>query len=221
MSCSAFAMTNEAQRWAYEYMVMHGNTPEGMKMLIKTELVNGNYKMAVKYISILKKSVFYRKEARKYEKMLFNDAAVNADAELGAKRKLRPKHDFFVLSDEPRANIDLVLAADSTNQMAVQYKFASLMLQKDLPKIAQALPLLEKAGFSQIPKNIEEAAVACSLLKIAPLPELKQLKLALNAEQRYTQYYKIFQQNSSNKLRAKQALSRNFADTFWYYVFFD
>ena len=213
-------MTNEAQRWAYEYMVMRGNTPEGLKMLIKTELINGNYKVAAKYISILKKSVYYRKEARKYEKMLFNNAAVNADAELGEKRKLKPKHDFFVLSDNPAANIDLILAADSTNKMAVEYKFASLMLQKDLPKIANSLPLLEKAGFTRIPKNIEEAAVACSLLKVAKLPEMKYLSLNANTKQRFTQYYKIFEQNSSNKMQAQKALSRNFSDTFWYYVFF-
>jgi hypothetical protein len=213
-------ITNEAQRWAYEYMVMRGNTPEGIKMLIKTELINGNYKVAAKYISILKKSVYYRTEALRFEKMLFNDAAVNADVELGSKRHLKPKHDFFVLSDDPAANIDLILAADSTNKMAVEYKFALLMLQKDLPKIASELPLLEKAGFTRIPRNIEEAAVACKLLKMAQLPELKYLKLTANTEQRFTQYYKIFQQNSSNKLQAQKALSRNFSDTFWYYVFF-
>lgn len=216
----SLGMVNEAQRWAYEYMVMRGNTPEGIKMLIKTELINGNYKAAAKYISILKNSVFYRKEADKYEKMLFNDAAVNADAELGSKRRLKPKHDFFVLSDDPAANIDLVLAADSTNQMAVQYKFASLLLQKDLRKIAKALPLLEKAGFKRIPQNIEEAAIACQLLKVAQLPDMKYLQFSSDATQRFTTYYKIFEQNSSNKVQAQRALSRNFADTFWYYVFF-
>lgn len=213
-------MTNEAQRWAYEYMVMRGNTPEGLKMLIKTELINGNYKIAAKYISILKKSVYYRKEALRFEKLLFNDNAVNADAELGSKKRLKPRLDFFVLSDNPAANLDFILAADSTNKMAVEYKFASLLLQKDLPKIASELPLLEKAGFTRIPKNIEEAAVACRLLKMARLPELKYLRLTADTEQQFTQYYKIFQQNSSNKPQAQKALSRNFSDTFWYYVFF-
>lgn len=213
-------MTNEAQRWAYEYMVMRGNTPEGIKMLIKTELINGNYKVAAKYISILKESVYYKKDALRFEKLLFNDDAVSADSELGQKRRLKPRHDFFVLSDDPAANIDFILAADSTNKMAVEYKFASLMLQKDLPEIASKLPLLEKAGFTRIPKSVEEAAVACKLLKMAQLPELKHLKLTANTEQRFTQYYQIFQQNSSNKLQAQKALSRNFSDTFWYYVFF-
>ena len=51
-------MINEANRWAYEYMVMRGNTPEGLNMLIKTELINGNYAVAEKFIYILDQSVF-------------------------------------------------------------------------------------------------------------------------------------------------------------------
>ncbi len=51
----ATGMINEAQRWAFENMVMRGIAPEDLRMLIKTEIVNGNYKMASKYVSILKK----------------------------------------------------------------------------------------------------------------------------------------------------------------------
>ena len=49
---------------------MKGMTPEGLKMLIKTDLIFGNYKTAARYIGILKRSIFYRKEALKYEKTL-------------------------------------------------------------------------------------------------------------------------------------------------------
>lgn len=213
-------MVNEALRWAYEYMVMSGNTPEGIKMLIKTELINGNYRAAAKYISILKNSVFYRKDAARYEMMLYNDSAVDADFELGEKKRLRPKHDFFVLTDDPVVNIDLILAGDSANPLAVQYKLASLLLQKDLSKIAEALPLLEKSGFNHIPKNVEEAAIACRLLKVASLPELKNLQIHPVTARRFSEFYRIFGQNSSDKLKAQRALSQNFTDTFWYYVFF-
>ena len=82
-------MVNEAHRWAFENMVMKGHSPEGFKMLIKTELITGNYKVASKYIDILKNTIFYRKEAIAFEKLLFNDAALNADPELGEKKKNR------------------------------------------------------------------------------------------------------------------------------------
>jgi len=200
-------------------MVMRGNTPEGLKMLIKTELINGNYKVAAKYISILKQTVFYRDEAGKFEKLLFNDEAVGQDAELGRKKKLTGKQDFFVLAENPPANLDLIVVADSSNQLALEYKFAFLLLQKDFAKVTELLPLLEKAGFERIPKNIEEAVVAYSLLNLGKYPEFEGLPINPQTVISFNEFYKIFQQNSGNKQQAQKAL-RDFSDTYWYYVFF-
>ncbi|MBK6282886.1 MAG: hypothetical protein IPF54_09665 [Draconibacterium sp.] len=214
-------MVNEAQRWAYEYMVMRGNTPEGIKMIIKTELINGNYKSAYKFISILKNSIFYRKEAREFEKLLFDDKAIDLHPELGKIKRLRPKHDFFVLSENPAANVDLILAADSTNRIALEYKFASMLLQSDMKGIVEKLPLLQKTGETQVPKNVEEAVVAYSLLNLKKYPEFEGLIINPQTVIRFNEYYKIFQQNQANKEKAQNALAMNFADTFWYYVFFN
>ncbi|MBN1984757.1 MAG: hypothetical protein JW761_00570, partial [Prolixibacteraceae bacterium] len=211
---------NEAQRWAYEFMVMRGLTPEGLKMLIKTELINGNYKVAQKYISILKNTLFYKKEAQDFEQLLFDDEAVNDHPELGRKKALKTKQDFFVLSEEPAANLDWIIGADSTNYAAVEYKLALLMLQKDMAQIVEMLPVLEKCGFRKIPKNVEEAVVAYQQLKLGEMPELQRLRINQETVQRFRQYYRVFQENSANREQAQRALARDFSDTFWYYVFF-
>ncbi len=216
----SIGMINEAQRWAFEYMVMRGLTPETLKMLIKTELINGNYQTAKKYISMLKNTVYYRSDAKEFEKMLFDDNAVDKDPELGKKNALKTKQDFFVLSDEPAANLDLILEHDSLNSVALEYKLAWLTLQKDMKGIAEQLPVMEKCGFQRIPKNIEEAIVAYKLLHVGEMPELQKLQINPETEQRFNQYYRIFQQNSSNKVQAQKALAKDFGNTFWYYVFF-
>ena len=214
----SLGMINEAQRWAYEYMVMRGNTPEGIKMLIRTELLNANYKVAQKYISILKQSVFYRDDAANFEKLL-NDEAVGNDAELGHKRKLKTKQDFFVFTENPPANLDLIIASDSTNQIAIEYKFAWLLLQKDFENVTKLLPLLKSAGFDRIPKNIEEAFVAYSLLNLKRYPEFEGFEINPQTVIRFNDYYRIFQQFSSNKEQAQRALS-DYSDTYWYHVVF-
>jgi hypothetical protein len=214
----SIGMINEAQRWAYEYMVMRGNTPEGIKMLIRTELINGNYKVAQKYISILKQSVFYRHDAMNFEKLL-NDEAVGNDAELGLKKQLKTKQDFFVFTENPPANLDLIIASDSTNQIAIEYKFAWLLLQKDFENVTKLLPLLKSAGFKRIPKNIEEAVVAYSLLNLKKYPEFEGFEINPQTVIRFNDYYRIFQQNSGNKQQAQAAL-REYSDTYWYHVFF-
>lgn len=216
----AVGMINEAQRWAYEYMVMQGNTPEILKVLIKTDLIKGRYEMAEKYISVLEKSVFYRKDAQNFRKFLYNDAAVLADSELGKKRKLDIKNDFFVKAENPPVNLDLILESDSLNIPAIEYKLTWLMLQKDMQGVVDLLPLMEKAGYTQIPRNVEEVVVAYKLMKVGELPELTTLKMSGNAEQRFKRFYKMFQQNKNNKQAAQGILAEEFKGTYWYYVFF-
>ncbi|WP_303918232.1 DUF6057 family protein [Draconibacterium sediminis] len=216
----AIGVINEAQRWAYEYTVIYGYTPETLKMLIKTELIKGNYETAEKYISILDRSLFYKNEAHHFRKFLNDDAAVWSDKELGKKKQQDSNPDFFVKSDMPWLNLLPVLDADSNNPIALQYELSWLMLQKDMKGIVELLPALENAGLKKIPKNVEEAVVTYKLLRVGEMPELQQLQIDPETEQRFQRYYQIYQQTRSNKGKAQIAL-REFADTYWYYVFFN
>nr|WP_319265754.1 DUF6057 family protein [uncultured Draconibacterium sp.] len=216
----AIGIINEAQRWVYEYSVIYGYTPETLKMLIKTELIKGNYRTAEKYISILDHSLFYKKDAKHFRTFLDDDAAVWSDKELGRKRQQDTKLDFFVKSDTPWLNLLPVLDADLKNPVALQYELSWLMLQKDMKGIVEFLPALENASLKKIPKNVEEAVVTYKLLRVGEMPELKQLQIDPQTEQRFQQYYQIYQQNQANKRKAQIAL-RDFADTYWYYVFFN
>ena len=214
-------MINEAHRWVYENMVMKGYKPEGIKMLIKTELIDGNYKIASKYISILKKSLFYRKDAKKFEKLLYNENAINSHYEYGKKRKIKVTNDFFVLSNEPAHSLDLILEQDSLNRIAFDYKLAYLLLRKDLNKIVEQLPKLQKFGYTRIPKHLEEAAVSYKLLKIGEFPDIGTLRISNEIENQFNQYYQTFNQFGNNSQRAQHALYDKFKDTFWYYVFYN
>lgn len=214
-------MINEAHRWAYEYMVMRGYTPEGLKMLIKTELINGNYKIASKYISILKKSLFYRKDAKEFEKLLFNEEAINAHSEYGEKKKIRVSNDFFVMSGEPAQNLDLILEQDSSNVMAFEYKLASLLLQKDIEKIVEQLPRMQSLGYARIPRHVEEAAVSYKLLRMGDFPDTGTLSINPETENQFNQYYRTFSQFGNDPRRAQQPLFNRFGNTFWYYVFYN
>ncbi|MDB4582962.1 DUF6057 family protein [Draconibacterium sp.] len=213
-------MINEAQRWAYEYMVMQGNSPEALKMMIKTDLIKGKNKIAEKYISILEKSIFYREDAREFRALLYNDNAILNHSELSAKRLLDAKQDFFVQSDNPAINLNFIIKADSTNLAAIEYKLAWLMLQKDMRGVVDLLPVMEKAGYLRIPKNVEEVVVSYKLLKVGEMPEMKRLQINPRTEQRFQRFYRTFQQHRGNKHQAQQALAREFSDTYWYYVFF-
>jgi hypothetical protein len=213
-------MINEAHRWAFENMVMKGHSPEGLKMLIRTELINGNYEVASRYIAILNKTLFYKKEAQAFEKLLFNDAAVNADRELGVKRKNRLKNDFFSITDDPYINIELILANDSLNKKAFEYKMAFMLLKKNFQGIVNELSKFESFGYTELPVHVEEAVVAFSVLNKVKLPELGNLRINNNTRTRWNQCLATFQQSGSNLRAAEPALRRQFGNTFWYYTFY-
>ena len=216
----SIGMINEAQRWAYEYMVMNGYTPESLKLMIKTDLIKGKYNLAEKYISILDKSIFYRKDADEFRAFLNDKNALDKHPELGLKKMLDTRQEFFVQAENPSINLIPILNADSLNSYAIEYKLAWLMLQKDMKGIVAMLPMMEKAGYTRIPKNVEEAVVTYKLLNVGPMPELEILRINPQTEQRFQQYYRIYQQNQNNKQMARRALSRDFSDTYWFYVFF-
>jgi hypothetical protein len=132
-----------------------------------------------------------------------------------------PHEDFFVMADAPDANLDLILATDSTNQKAIEYKLATLLLKKDMIGVIDMIPFLEKAGYTKIPKNVEEVVVAYMLFEMGEMPPFENLKINQETEQRFQQFNRIFRQNQQNKQMAKRALAPEFADTYWYYVFFN
>ncbi len=213
-------MINEANRWAFENMVMKGYSPEGLKMLIRTELINANYRTASKYVTLLKKSLFYKKDAAAFEKMLFNDAAVNADRELGQKRQTMVKNDFFTLTDNPSLNLETILLTDPLNKKAFEYRTAFLLLTKNFTAIIHDLPRFEKLGFSKLPVHVEEAALAISVSNKGLLPDIGNLGIRNSTGTQWNQYLTVLHEYGNNVKSAEPALRRLFGNSYWYYVFY-
>ena len=213
-------MINEAQRWAYENMIMKGHTPDDLNMLIKTEIIIGNYETASKYIAVLKKTLFHRKEAKYYETFLFNDEAVESDPRLGPKRREKLQHDFFSITDDPYVNIERILFLDSLNRKALEYKLAYLLLKKDYLGIVSQLKDLGKYGFTGIPVHVDEAAEAYRTLNLGPMPSPGNLRSDPQTATRFSQFLQTFQFYGNNLKTAEPALRQKFGNTFWYWAFY-
>lgn len=81
--------TNGAQREAFEYNEPTEGmmVPAAVKILAQTNIIQGNYALADKYLSYLDHTLFYSDWAQQYRKFLYNDKAVESDPELGPRRK--------------------------------------------------------------------------------------------------------------------------------------
>ncbi len=118
--------------------------------------------------------------------------------ELGAKRKEKIEHDFFSITEDPYINIERVLAFDSLNRKAFEYKLAYLMLIKDYKGIASGLTKLESFGFNKIPVHLEEAAMVYRISNLGPMPDLGNLRINPQTEARFRQFLQTFQTYGNN-----------------------
>jgi hypothetical protein len=211
-------LTAEAHHLAYEQLVQHGYRPETVKMLIKTELISGNFKIAARYINVLKKTLHYRTWVEKFEKMLFKPELVNSDPELGEKVKLVPKNDFFIYTDDFR-NIEILLLGNPDNRIAFEYKIAKLLLEKDLMAVGSEIKNLKGLGYSHIPRHMEEAVV--SLVNITgEFPDLGGLSISKETEQRFFRYFSDLKAFKGNRGLIEKGISKADKNTFWYYLQF-
>jgi hypothetical protein len=216
----AIGLINEAHRWAYESMVVYGYRPENVILLVKTSLINGDYRMARKYVNLIKKSVNYRKQAREFEKLIENPDEIKIHPELGRKMKILPKGNFFVEASSPINNIRLLLNSDPYNKVALDYEMAWMLLSKDIETIYQKYMKMKDIGYSKIPRHIEEAVL---VYMHSPgnnaIPE--KVLISNSTGSRYDQYVYAYKQNFNLPIPQKeQNMSRHFANTFWFYFHF-
>jgi len=211
-------LISEAHHIAYESMVAYGYRPENIKMLIKTELINGNYRVAEKYINDLKKTIHYRRWAEKYEKLLFNPGAVRANPELGGKIMLLPQTDFFIRPDD-RENVNLLFLANPLNLKAFEYKIAWMLLEKDYKAAVNEIRIMKILGYKTIPRHLEEAVVGyTNITKL--VPDLGGLSVRSEVETNFREYGSVYNLYSARKDLLEQKVREAGGKTLWYYLQF-
>lgn len=212
----AVGLVNEAHRWAFESMVTLGYRPENIKILIKTNLINGHYRIAEKYIHVLKKTLHYRKLAKSYEKMLNNPESIMSDPDLGEKIRIRPKEDFLIRIKNPQTNIPEILKSNPGNTKAFEYKMAWYLLEKNVGEITKELGTIKKLGYKKLPRHIEEA-VLVFVNSLGPVPNTGIYKISSDTELRYLQYEAVTRPFGGSQASIAD-VQKKVGNTFWFYL---
>lgn len=130
-----------------------------MKRLAECAIINGNYKVAEKYIRLLKQSLYYADWADEAETLLYNDTAVGSHPVYGPLRKLSFRRVAFY----DRHQIEKILAmsaadSDGHNRLAWQYFCAAAMLKGDLRMLTGVYASSgERFDKARIPRHVQEA----------------------------------------------------------------
>ena len=210
---------NAAQHFAFESMettANHNKTVRSLKRLAETNLINGKYEVAKKYLGILKNTLFYRSWAEETEKYLYHDELVAQHPTWGSIRKTRLQSDFFINYKNIDDDLIQILKEHPNNRTVYEYLMAYYLVEKDLKKFMEYAPLMKNMGYREIPQAFEEAIYYSLSLK-SQHPEADTTYWIGNATKtRMAEYANIY----TSYPNAQDMLRDRYSNTYWYYFHF-
>ena len=114
------------------------------KRLAQTNLINGNYEVARKYLSALQKTLFYSQWANETLPLLGDEAAIARHPEYGRLRQMVYKEDFYFSDHVTPEMLERLYLSNKSNRLAYQYLLAYYMLTGDRERYTKFLPQLEQ-----------------------------------------------------------------------------
>jgi len=116
-------MINSSQRLVFEAMESipdYQKSARCYKRLAETNLINGQYKVAAKYLRALQHTLFYSDWATETLAYLNNESRINAHPEWGRLRQLRYKEDFLYSEDQLDVMLEILFKQNKSNRMAYE-----------------------------------------------------------------------------------------------------
>lgn len=221
LSSIYFTMGNIAlaQEMAFESYVstISGSNPYMLQRLVQTNLIQGAYPVAEKYLNILDNSLLYREWAKEHRRFLYNDEAVEQDPLLGEKRRNLIPDNYLSNPADLAKDLLEISSFNPENRIPVEYVGAAFLLAKDMNGFKNFLE--EYYGteiLPELPRSYQEAIFTMAEND----PEYwKKYDLPDDMVVRFQEYKKqvLGNRNSGN---IANLLRRSFGDTYWFYYMF-
>ena len=152
-------MVNSAQRYMFDTQESILNAKKSgrcTKRIAECMIVNGHYKMAVKQLNLLKKSLFYRSWADSVELQIRHNQ-IDSHPVYGKLRQLRYKDNFLYNYDELDKMFGLLFMNNQQNKMALDYFLAQMLLKGNLQGFQQYLGLAQQyGGYRMMPLGYQD-----------------------------------------------------------------
>ena len=139
-------MINVAQRTVFEAqeaILDFQKSCRCYKRLAQTNLINGQYEVARKYLSALQKTLFYRDWANETLPLLGDEAAIAKHPEYGRLRKMAYDDDFYFSDHVTPEMLQSLYLRNRDNGLAYQYLVAYYLLTGDQEGLEKLIKVKE------------------------------------------------------------------------------
>ena len=204
-------LVNTAQRFAFEAMEAipnYNKSARVVKRLAETNLINGQYEVARKYLQMLEKTIFYRPWAQRTLAMLGDEKAIDAHPLYGKLRQYRLQEDFLFSDRELDKICGLLFVHNQQNQMAAQYLLMMPLLDRDMPRFMSYVKVVQnRIGYN--PRHCQEGIAFAFMQQRQQPPKGVVSPFVLQQMNEFAQTYAMD--------KSAAGLNR-FRNTAWYYL---
>ena len=208
-------MVNTAQRYAFEAQEAIPDFQKSARLyqrLAETNIVNGDWDVARKYLKALQHARFYRKWARETLALLDAGTIFERRPELARIRNLRLKeHDFLFSDTEMDSMLGLLNVEHPENTMALDYLMAWALLKKDLDRFVECIGLLQTP---QMPKAYQEALLLRWVMTHSNFDGLPPY-LSQSHARRINAFLTDMRAG-----KTEEQMRQAYGDTYWFYYYY-
>ena len=208
-------MVNTAQRYAFEAQEAIPDFQKSArcyKRLAETNIVNGDWPIARKYLKALQHARFYKNWADETLALLDDGTIFEKRPQLEKARDFRlTEHDFMFSETEMDSMLGLLHVEHPSNSMALDYLMAWSLLRKDLDRFVECISLVNAPA---MPKAYQEALLLRWVLTHEDFNGLPPYLSPVHA-QRITRFIADYQ---SRKPEAQ--MRKEYGDTYWFYYYY-
>ena len=222
-----YGRMNFCYRWCLEDAVEYGWKVDYLKYMVRTSLISGEPELAKKYIRTLKKTIFYRGWAERYEKIADNPELIVKDREMAT---ILPLYQYRDQLDGDNSLVEIYLLnyfahtyMDYSTPMFDEAGLMCALTLKDIPTFwNNFFRYANSHKEGRMPTHYQEAALLYGNLEknvdISKMPFDKKVDARFKDFMRFAQKHAV--ENIERDPEVKKLFYERFGDTFWYFYFF-
>lgn len=223
MNYFQYGKFNFCYRWCIENSVEYGWRLEYLKHAVRCTLLSGQHKLAMRYINILKSTLFYRSWAEEMERLVETPSSISKQKEFAMPLLMYNYNDALELDD---SYVEVYLSkslsytyspTDSRLQSEAAVIFA--LTRKDVKLFWDAMTrYINKGKITRVPNHFQEAIILFTNLSkdvTTNIPIDPIIKNRFDAFLKKTQNYKGMKESEMAPYFVEE-----FGDTYWYFYFF-
>lgn len=216
-----YGQENYCYRWCMEDGVTFGWRTEYLKYMTKTSIANGDYRVARKYVDMLKHTLFHKGWAEKYEALLDHPEKIRESKEFAPVVRLLPQKDELS-SDLSVIEMFLLRAFshdDSTDTLYQEQTLIAALQMKDIdlfwPRFFQYASLHDG---QHMPLHYQEAAYLYGHLE--DKVDISQMPFDEEVKDSYRRFMEFTRQCAGmTEEQMAEAFRPQFGGTFYYFYF--